>query len=143
MDHDQSEAQWREKLTSEEYRVLRERGTEPPFSGAYVDEKRPGMYTCRACGATLFSSTDKYDSGSGWPSFTRPASGNDTGTQTVTTRPDSSHGMERTEVLCTNCGSHLGHVFTDGPREQGGLRYCINSVCLDLQPKDQGGMLPS
>jgi peptide-methionine (R)-S-oxide reductase len=121
--------EFKEKLTPEEYRVLREAGTEAPFTGKYVDHHEDGMYRCRACGAALFSSDKKFDSGSGWPSFTDPAVAEHVGT-----RADDSHGMHRTEVYCKNCGSHLGHVFDDGPRDQGGKRYCINSVCLEFDP---------
>jgi peptide-methionine (R)-S-oxide reductase len=122
------EQEFKEKLTSEEYAVLREGGTEAPFAGKYVDNHDDGMYRCRACGAALFSSDKKFDSGSGWPSFTDPAVAENVGT-----RSDDSHGMHRTEVYCKNCNSHLGHVFDDGPREAGGKRYCINSVCLDFE----------
>ena len=123
-----NEEELKEKLTPEEYAVLREGGTEAPFSGRYVDTHEDGMYRCRACGVPLFSSDKKFDSGSGWPSFTDPAVAENVGT-----RSDDSHGMHRTEVYCKNCGSHLGHVFDDGPKEAGGKRYCINSVCLDLE----------
>ncbi len=129
-----SDDTWREKLTSEQYHVLRERGTEPPFSGKYATHHEDGMYRCVACGATLFSSTTKFDSGTGWPSFTDVAEQG-----AVELREDTSHGMRRTEVVCARCGGHLGHVFEDGPtrREDGtkdtGLRYCINSVCLAFE----------
>ncbi|HEY4489617.1 MAG TPA: peptide-methionine (R)-S-oxide reductase MsrB [Candidatus Paceibacterota bacterium] len=123
-----NEEKLKEKLTPEEYHVLRERGTEAPFSGKYVDNHEDGMYHCRACGAALFSSDKKFDSGSGWPSFTDPAVAENVGT-----RSDDNHGMHRTEVYCKNCNSHLGHVFDDGPKEAGGKRYCINSVCLDFE----------
>lgn len=116
---------WRKELTPEEYRVLREAGTEAPFSGAYVDTHETGMYRCRGCGAALFSSTTKFDSGSGWPSFTDPAV-----RENVGTRRDATN---RTEVYCTACGGHLGHVFDDGPSDKGGKRYCINSVSLDFK----------
>ena len=126
-----TDAQWRERLTPEQYAVLRESATEAPFSGEYVDEKTPGMYTCAACGAQLFSSDTKYDSHCGWPSFydvlTKGA---------VELREDTSHGMSRTEVVCANCESHLGHVFDDGPSETTGKRYCINSLALALDPKE-------
>jgi peptide-methionine (R)-S-oxide reductase len=118
----------KERLTPEEYRVLRQAGTEAPFSGNYVDNHETGMYHCKACGAALFSSDKKFDSGSGWPSFTDPAVAENVGT-----RIDTSHGMQRTEVFCKHCNSHLGHVFDDGPREAGGKRYCINSVALDFK----------
>lgn len=123
-----AEQEFRERLTDEEYHVLREGGTEAPFSGAYLDTHEDGMYHCRACGAALFSSTAKFDSGSGWPSFTDPAVAENVGT-----RPDDSHGMQRTEVYCKHCGSHLGHVFDDGPTDRGGKRYCINSLSLDFK----------
>jgi peptide-methionine (R)-S-oxide reductase len=122
-----SDQEWREQLTPTEYEVLRRSGTEPPFTGKYVYSKHDGVYRCRACGARLFSSSDKFDSGTGWPSFTRPMDGAD-----VDEEPDNSLLMRRTEVLCGRCGSHLGHVFPDGPRDAGGMRYCINSAALDL-----------
>ncbi|MEA2701367.1 MAG: peptide-methionine (R)-S-oxide reductase [Candidatus Parcubacteria bacterium] len=123
-----NEEEFKEKLTPEEYAVLRKGGTEAPFSGAYVNNHEDGMYHCRACGAALFSSDKKFDSGSGWPSFTDPAVAENVGT-----RLDDSHGMRRTEVYCKNCDSHLGHVFDDGPKDAGGKRYCINSVCLEFE----------
>ena len=123
-----TDAEWKEELSPEEYRVLRERGTEAPFTGALLANHETGMYHCRACGTPLFSSDAKYDSGSGWPSFTDPAVAENVGT-----RIDTSHGMERTEVFCRHCGSHLGHVFDDGPIERGGKRYCINSVALSFE----------
>jgi peptide-methionine (R)-S-oxide reductase len=124
---DKSEKEWREQLTPLEYDVLRRKGTEPPFTGEYVYSKEDGVYRCRACGAELFSSNDKFDSGTGWPSFTKPGDG-----ANVDEQPDHSLLMRRTEVLCARCGSHLGHVFPDGPRDAGGLRYCINSAALKL-----------
>lgn len=124
-----TEAGFRSKLTPEQYDILRRRGTERPFSGAYVHSKESGMYHCAACDAELFSSDTKFDSGTGWPSFTEPATA-----AAVELVDDSSHGMIRTEVTCRNCGSHLGHVFPDGPREAGGMRYCINSLSLQLEP---------
>ncbi|MDP4001031.1 MAG: peptide-methionine (R)-S-oxide reductase MsrB [bacterium] len=117
----------KEKLTSEQYHIMREKGTEAPFSGEYVDTKDKGVYHCVGCGAELFSSDTKFDSGTGWPSFTEPAN-----LEHIELKEDSSHGMSRTEVVCKKCGSHLGHMFSDGPQEQGGKRYCINSVCLRL-----------
>jgi peptide-methionine (R)-S-oxide reductase len=123
-----SEEEWREELSPERYNVLREAGTEPPFSGEYTYSKEDGIYRCGACGAELFSSDTKFDSGTGWPSFTEPAVAD-----AVELREDSSHFMVRTEVLCANCGSHLGHVFDDGPGPDG-QRYCINSLSLDLKP---------
>lgn len=128
MEPTKTEEEWRKTLSPEEYHVLREAGTEAPFTGKYVDNHEDGTYRCRACGVVLFGSDTKFDSGSGWPSFTDPKVAENVGTRT-----DSSHGMERTEVFCKNCGSHLGHVFTDGPKEAGGLRYCINSLSLDFE----------
>jgi peptide-methionine (R)-S-oxide reductase len=125
-----SDQEWREQLTPMEYEVLRRKGTEPPFTGDYVYSKEDGVYRCRACGAELFGSEDKFDSGTGWPSFTRPIDGGN-----VDEQADNSLLMRRTEVLCSRCGSHLGHVFPDGPRDAGGLRYCINSAALDLETK--------
>jgi peptide-methionine (R)-S-oxide reductase len=121
-----TEEEWREQLTPEQYEVLRQKGTEPPFTGSYVYSKEDGMYRCGACGAELFSSDTKFDSGTGWPSFTEPTS-----MEKVELRPDNSLFMQRTEVLCARCGSHLGHVFDDGPGSTG-QRYCINSCALDL-----------
>jgi peptide-methionine (R)-S-oxide reductase len=115
-------------LTPEERAVLLEGGTEAPFSGAYVDNHESGVYRCKVCGTTLFGSDTKFDSGTGWPSFTDPMVAEHVGT-----REDDSHGMHRTEVFCKNCNSHLGHLFHDGPKEAGGKRYCINSVCLDFE----------
>lgn len=117
---------WRDRLDPEAYRVLREKGTERPFTGRYWNAKESGVYRCRGCGVALFSSDAKYDSGTGWPSFYEPLSG-----EVVSTEFDASHGMRRTEVTCAKCGGHLGHVFPDGP-EPTGLRYCLNSVALDL-----------
>lgn len=117
-------------LTPEEAHVMLEGGTEAPFSGKYVGMHEPGVYRCKRCGAKLFDSSAKFDSGSGWPSFTDAAV-----REHVGTRIDASHGMQRTEVFCRNCGGHLGHLFDDGPKEAGGKRYCINSICLDFEPR--------
>ncbi len=127
-DMPKSEAEWEAKLTPEQYKALRQRGTEAPFSGKLLHEKRDGMYRCAACGNALFASDTKFDSGSGWPSFDQAIPGS------VELHEDYSHGMRRTEVVCAHCGSHLGHLFDDGPQETTGKRYCINSVCLDLDP---------
>ena len=116
------------ELTLEQFHVMREKGTEAPFSGTYVSTKEKGVYTCAACGNELFSSDAKFDSGTGWPSFTDPAN-----REHIELKEDTSLGMQRVEVLCKNCGAHLGHVFDDGPADKGGKRYCINSVCLDLK----------
>lgn len=124
-----SDSEWRAELTPEQYAVLRQHATERPFTGEYVNTKTQGVYTCAACGNELFSSDTKYNSGSGWPSFWDVLEeGN------VELKRDTSYGMERVEVLCGKCGSHLGHLFDDGPRDQTGLRYCINSVSLKLKP---------
>ena len=123
--------QWRDKLTSEEYRICREKGTERPFSGEYNDNKRVGRYLCKCCGEELFASDNKYDSGSGWPSFDRPA-----GEEVIRYQEDSSLGMRRVEVMCDRCGCHLGHVFEDGPRQSTGKRYCINSLSLNFEDAD-------
>ncbi len=116
------------ELDPELLRVARQKGTEPAFTGKYVDEHTKGMYACAICGNELFSSDTKFDSGTGWPSFTEPAN-----LEHIELKEDNEYGMKRTEVVCKNCGAHLGHVFDDGPQEAGGKRYCINSVCLDLK----------
>jgi peptide-methionine (R)-S-oxide reductase len=121
-----TDEEWRERLTEEEYRILRERGTEPKVSGDFLDRSDDGTYTCAGCGAALFDADTKFDSGSGWPSFYDAVEG------AVTLETDTRHGMRRTEVLCARCGGHLGHVFEDGP-EPTGERYCINSVALDFE----------
>jgi peptide-methionine (R)-S-oxide reductase len=125
-----SDEQWREELTPEQYDVLRHKGTEAPFTGTYADEKRPGVYRCAGCGTELFDSETKFDSGTGWPSFTSPAADD-----RVEMEEDRSLFMRRTEVLCSNCGGHLGHVFPDGPGPTG-QRFCINSCALELDPKE-------
>jgi peptide-methionine (R)-S-oxide reductase len=121
-----TEQEWREQLAPDQYAVLRQAATEPPFMGKFVDTKDDGVYTCAACGNELFDSGTKFESGSGWPSFTDPAN-----TENVELRTDTSHGMVRTEVVCARCGGHLGHVFDDGPGPSG-QRFCINSCALDL-----------
>jgi peptide-methionine (R)-S-oxide reductase len=118
------------ELSPELFEVARKKGTEAPFTGKYWNSHEKGMFRCAVCGKELFSSDTKFDSGTGWPSFTEPAA-----LEKVELRRDLSHGMIRTEVLCKNCGAHLGHVFDDGPRDKGGKRYCINSVCLELEKK--------
>ncbi|MSX02312.1 MAG: peptide-methionine (R)-S-oxide reductase MsrB [Actinobacteria bacterium] len=126
---EKSDAEWREQLDPEAFAVLREAATEPAFTGAYVDEKGSGMYRCRGCNAELFSSDTKFDSGTGWPSFTDPVVSG-----AVTLVDDNSHGMRRTEAVCAKCGGHLGHVFDDGPGSSG-QRWCINSAALDFEER--------
>lgn len=124
-----TEEDWKKELSPEEYKILRAGGTEAPFTGEYLDNHEKGVYRCRACGAELFSSDTKFDSGTGWPSFTDPMN-----REHVDLVEDLNHGMKRTEVKCKNCGSHLGHVFPDGPGKSGD-RYCINSACLRFEEK--------
>lgn len=126
-----SDAEWRAELTDEQYRILRQAGTEPAFTGALNDEKRAGSFYCAACGTQLFESQTKFDSGSGWPSFTSPVDAD-----MIDEHQDVSHGMVRTEVRCGKCDGHLGHVFPDGPQEAGGMRYCINSAALEFEAEE-------
>ncbi len=125
-----SDDEWRKKLTPEQYRILRQKGTETPFTGELLEEKRDGMFTCAACGNQLFASNTKFESGSGWPSFYDVAK-----SDAVKLVDDNTLGMHRVEVECANCGSHLGHVFDDGSADKTGQRYCINSVCLKFEPE--------
>lgn len=121
---------WKKKLTSEQFEIMRNKGTETPFTGKYINNHQEGMYECAACGAELFASGTKFDSGTGWPSFDSPVN-----REKVKLEDDYSQGMRRIEVKCKNCGSHLGHVFPDGPKHTTGERYCINSACLMFKPK--------
>ena len=127
-----TDAEWRERLSPEQYHILREGGTERAFTGKYNGNKADGRYFCAGCGTELFDAEEKYDSGSGWPSFTAPVD-----IDAVDEIRDNSHGMIRTEVRCAKCGGHLGHVFDDGPRDRGGLRYCINSASLRFVPREE------
>lgn len=126
-----SDEEWKKELTPEQYEVLRKKGTERPGTGKYLRNKDTGIYTCAACNQPVFKSATKYESGSGWPSFTAPYS-----EDSVKVLMDKSHGMIREEIVCANCGSHLGHRFPDGPQEAGGARYCINSVSMDFKKED-------
>jgi peptide-methionine (R)-S-oxide reductase len=127
-----SEEDWKKELSPEQYEILRRKGTERAGTGKYLHNKESGVYTCAACDQPVFKSTTKYESHSGWPSFTAPYS-----EDAVKVIPDRSHGMIREEIVCTNCGSHLGHKFPDGPREQGGQRYCINSLSMDFKKAEE------
>ncbi len=127
---DKPDSYWREKLTPEQYQVVRQKGTEPPFTGKFDQFFETGMYNCVACGQTLFKSETKYDAGCGWPSFWDAVD-----SKNIELAQDNNFGMSRTEVKCGNCGAHLGHVFEDGPKEHGGQRYCINSTSLDFEKK--------
>ena len=125
---EKTDAEWRQELTPEQYEVTRRAATERAFTGPYWDQKEAGTYACVCCGTELFASDTKFESGTGWPSFTEPAN-----LEHVELRSDDSHGMRRTEVVCKSCGAHLGHLFEDGPVDRGGLRYCINGCALDFK----------
>lgn len=125
-----TDEEWKKELTPEQYHIMREKGTEVPFTGKYVNTKEKGMYQCAACGNQLFSSDTKFESGTGWPSFDQAIPGS------IKMNTDAEYGMTRTEVTCANCGAHLGHLFDDGPSQTTGKRYCINSACLLLQPEN-------
>ncbi|BBI67059.1 MULTISPECIES: peptide-methionine (R)-S-oxide reductase MsrB [Psychrobacter] len=127
-----TEADWKERLSADEYHVMREKGTERPFTGVYNDATDDGVYRCKGCGASLFDSSNKFDAGCGWPSFDQGIDNS-----AIDEHVDNSLGMIRTEVTCSNCGAHLGHVFPDGPRETTGMRYCINSVSIDLDKSEK------
>lgn len=126
-----TEREWQRELSPEEYRITRQKGTEPAFTGQYWNTKQQGTYVCRCCGTELFTSATKYDSGSGWPSFYRPVNAG-----AIDEQEDSTHGMTRTEIICHNCDAHLGHVFEDGPQPTG-LRYCVNSASLQLKTNEK------
>ena len=127
---DKAQDKWKGKLSLKQYKVMREKETEAPFTGEYLNFHEKGVFLCAGCGQELFSSDTKFDSGTGWPSFTEPVN-----LKNIEFREDSSLGIERTEIVCKKCGSHLGHLFDDGPQEKGGKRYCINSVCLNFEKK--------
>ena len=127
-----TEADWKQRLSADEYHVMREKGTERPFTGVYNDTNDKGTYRCKGCGAKLFDSESKFEASCGWPSFDQGIDN-----KAITEHVDNSLGMTRTEVTCSNCNAHLGHVFPDGPRETTGMRYCINSVSIDLDKEDK------